>query len=154
MKKLREKYILREEDDLPAVELEEPVSVNVDEIQVNPEEVPPVQDEIPETVKVNAALALVNSAIASEWSSIDEMHSIMTTMTMENIEGAEEINKIIEEIITEKTMCVGMLEKVMELVSPETFASVEAGTEKAEDALGSEGNPDKPEEEKESEEEE
>lgn len=154
MRKLREKYILREEDDLPAVELNDPVSVNVDDIQVNPEEVPSAQEEIPEEVKVNAALALVNSAIASEWSSIDEMHSIMTTMTMENVDSADEINKIIDEIITEKTMCVGMLEKVMELVSPETFASIDAGTEKAEDALGSEGKSDKPEEEKESEEEE
>lgn len=133
--KLDEKLVLDESDlvdgEIPA-EPELPVENN------------PIEPLVDADVVNNALLDTINREIADEWARIDSLNSVKLTLEGENanIPGAAEI---IDNIITDKTVSIGMLQKIVELIDGGKKELVELGKDKAEDIIAPTEEPAVPE---------
>ena len=103
------KKLLLEEDDQPVVEVES----KKEEVKEEP-----TTEEIPAQELNDVSIAgLIHESISSTWKSIDELKSYIVTIQYH--EGSQEVIDILNEIVKDKMVHVGMLEKALTLVSPE-----------------------------------
>lgn len=125
MKKLQEKIILEEPqdkvemnvDELPPVELEEPITVDMPEIS--------------EEEKNNGFINILSSEVSDVYNNLASLKSILVTLDSD-LPNRDDIKDIIEEIINERTVHVGMLQKAIDLLSEDHKELVDVGEEKAE----------------------
>ena len=112
------------EEELPAVEITGPIGVEKDA------DVP----EVTEEDKENAFYGLVSDLLRSKFDEIDQINSIITTITYES--GDEDIVEILKEIADEDSIHLGMYQKVLEIIKPEASKTMDAGVDKAEEIIG------------------
>ena len=125
MKELKEKLLLEEPieaEELPAVELTEPVVVTDAELADAVEEVEPEVEE-------NAFAGLLSDEIANNYSSIDNYKSIKVTLDSSNLDEDTKasVGKIIEDIIDNKTIEIGMLQTALEQINPDMIDLIDDG---------------------------
>ncbi len=138
MSKLREKFILNEDEDkvevIPAAELsQEPLPL--DELEFHLDGLTN-EEPVPEEVKTNAFIGMVNSAIGAEWLSIEDLNGMVATILSDKPkQGADAATEIIKQLVEEKTAHVGMLQKVLELLDENTAELVRGGEDKAEEIV-------------------
>lgn len=141
----------KEEQELPAVELEEPLTVSEEEI--TPEEVvkEPVQPAVDQKFINTALYNMLNKALQDKFTELDDLKSMIATIEYES--NNDEVISILNIIVDEDSMHTGMLSKALELVAPEEAAGMKAGIEKAEEIISEPATTDldkkeEPEEEK------
>ncbi len=138
MSKLREKFILNEDEDqvevIPAAELsQEPLPL--DELEFHLDGLTN-EEPVPEEIKTNAFIGMVNSAIGAEWLSIEDLNGMVATILSDKPkQGADAAIEIIKQLVEEKTAHVGMLQKVLELLDENTAELVRGGEDKAEEIV-------------------
>jgi len=129
MKKLQEKILL-----------EEPKDVEVDKVEMNVDELPPVELDAPITVdmpeiseedKTNGFINILSSEVSEIYNNLASLKSILVTLNGDLPERTD-VKDIIEEIINERTIHVGMIQKAIDLLSEDHKELVDAGEEKAE----------------------
>lgn len=118
-----------EEEELPPVQLNEPIKMELPEDDF---------EEPSEEVVEKAYEALINDLIATELATIDSITSAKATIESDNIEGKEEAMKILDTIADEKSIHLGMLTKVSELLGSNSGDLMKQGIEKAEEVIGEE----------------
>ena len=132
MKKLQEKLLLEEPEDIEAVEM------SVDEL-------PPVEldkpieveePQVSEEDKSNSFIDVLSMEMSETYNDISSLKSILTTLNNE-LPNRDDIKDILNTIVDERAMHVGMLQKAIELLNEEHKELVDAGEEKAE-AIASE----------------
>ena len=133
MKELKEKLLLEEPveaEELPAVEITEPVVVTDTELENAVEEVEPEVEE-------NAFAGLLSDEIANNYSSIDNYKSIKVTLDSSNLDEDTKasVNKIIEDIIDNKTIEIGMLQTALEQINPDMIQLIDDGAEYADSVI-------------------
>ena len=109
------------EEDLPAVELSGPIQIEE-----------PVEEPVPEEVETNAYKTLITNLIQQEWNSIDDINTVIATLTGTEY---EELSSILSSIVDEKTIQIGMLTKASELIDNSDTNLMNIGLEKAEDIV-------------------
>ena len=130
MRKLQEKILLEEPvdsvemkvDELPPVELDKPIEV--EETQVSDE------------VKSNGFIDMLSYEVSEVYNSISSLKSVLTTLDSE-LSNRDDIKDILNTIIDERTIHIGMLQKAIDLLSDDHKELLDAGEEKAE-AIASE----------------
>ena len=130
MKKLQEKILLEEPIDkveidaneLPPVELKEPITI----------EEPIVSEED----KANGFINMLSYEVGEIYNNISSLKSILVTLK-NDLPERDDVRDIIEEVINERTIHVGMLQKAIDLLSEDHKELVDSGEEKAE-AIASE----------------
>ena len=132
MRKLQEKILLEEPkdieavemsvDELPPVELDKPIEI--EEPQVSEED------------KSNSFIDVLSMEMSETYNDISSLKSILTTLNNE-LPNRDDIKDILNTIVDERAMHVGMLQKAIELLNEEHKELVDAGEEKAE-AIASE----------------
>lgn len=125
MRHIVEKILLEEpEDKLPAVELTEPITVTDVEI---------AQPEVTPEVEKDAFVNLITTEISNAYTAIDSLKSISVTLDSSNIDDSVKasVKEIIEGIIDNRTLDVGMLQTALEQINPEMASTIEDGEELA-----------------------
>ncbi len=132
MKKLQEKILLEEPegdavvlmdpDKLPDVELTKPLEV--EEPQVSEED------------KTNGYINMLSTEISDTYNDISNLKSVLVSLG-QDLPDREDLKEIINSIIDERTIHVGMLQKAIDLLSESHKELLDAGEEKAE-AIASE----------------
>ena len=129
MKKLTEKLILEEpideieveennELEIPEAELEQPIQVN----------------DIPEEVVDNAYGNLISNTISREWDDINSYKDLVAQFVSE--QKYPEVVDILNQLIDDKTINVGMLTKALELINgTEQNDLMQQGIDKAEEVI-------------------
>ena len=97
-------------------------------------EEPKVDQEIVD----NAMASLLSNEVASTYSRIDSLKSIVATISTEMPER-DDITSILNQIIDECTMHIGMLQNAADRIDGKTDALIDAGDESA-DAIAEEGS--------------
>lgn len=138
MKTVKEKFTLLEDDFddvIPAAELDqEPLDLIDDGSLGLPID---LEDEVAEEIEERAFSMAISDVVNREWETIDALNSLVTTFVVERPED-EEIVKVLETIILEKTTHVGMLQAVLGQLDDETARLIQGGEEKAERILNRE----------------
>ena len=106
-----------EEEVLPPAEPEEPIVIST-------------EPEISSEVEVNALSGLITGELTGTYSNIESLKSIVTTVALEFPER-QDIVDILNSIIDERTMHIGMLQQALELVDGKHAELVDAGEEKS-----------------------
>ena len=129
VKYLTEKIILEEPEDevtdkveistepLPDAVLDEPIKIDE----------PIISDEL----KQNSFVDMLSGEISDVYSNISALKSVLTTLGLDLPERTD-VQDILNEIINERTMHVGMLQKAIDLLNEEHKELLDAGEEKAE----------------------
>ena len=79
---------------------------------------------------------IINSLIKAEWEVISELNSVLATIKLSySKENKEDIEKILNSILDDHTIDVGMLYKVYDLLGNKTSDLLDAGAEKAEEII-------------------
>lgn len=127
MKKLQEKILLEEPegdavvlmdpDKLPDVELTKPLEV--EEPQVSEED------------KTNGYINMLSTEISDTYNDISNLKSVLVSLG-QDLPDREDLKEIINSIIDERTIHVGMLQKAIDLLSESHKELLDAGEEKAE----------------------
>ena len=123
---LKEAILLDEPiDELP------PVAISTTEIE---------EPKVDDSIKENAMSSIIANEISSTYNSIDSIKSIIATISSEMPER-EDIVAILNQIIDDKTIHVGMLQKAIDLIDGKTNELIDNGIEAAEVAslVGEEG---------------
>lgn len=136
------------------IALEEPVDVlteadekkaSEEEEKVLPDAVPeepivvPTEPEIPQEIENNAISGLLGTEIANVYTNIDALKSIIATIALESPER-QDIIDILNTIIDERTMQIGMLQQAMGLVDNKHTELIDAGEEKGTALAGEPAN--------------
>lgn len=121
------KAVLREDEVLPAVELTGPVTSTQTV----------VDDNISPDVEKNAYKDLINSSIKLELDANSNLTSVIATFTDSKYKEALDI---LNTILDEKTVQIGMLNKILEMIDGKTEDLLDQGQQKAEDITGEPGN--------------
>lgn len=87
-----------------------------------------------EEIKKAALIQMINDTINSEWDSLNRVKSNIATLESEAPEESD-IKEILNTILTEKTIHIGMLTKALSLLDEETQDLMDAGVEKAEEVI-------------------
>lgn len=111
------------EEDLPDVELEEPITISDTKFEL---------EEPSEEVVLNANVGLINDLISREWELINEYKSIIATLELDK---QEELIAILNSVVDEKTIQLGMLNKAVELLDDDSVELMKQGEDKAEEIL-------------------
>lgn len=119
---LKEKILLEEPEDevLPPAEPSEPIVVSSE---------PTEEDVLPE-IKDNAISGLLTSQLTSIYGDIDNLKSVVTTIALESPEKQDVID-ILNSIIDDRTVHIGMLEQALGLVDSKHADLVDTGKETA-----------------------
>lgn len=97
-----------------------------------PEEIEKPSEEI----ITNAFEQMINDSIKQHWDTISNLNAIIATLDFDYKEAnKEDIQKIMNELVDQTTINVGMLYKVLELVSGKTSDLIDKGVEKADDIV-------------------
>lgn len=99
------------------------------------EEIPETETEISDEQVKNAFSAMINDLVSDEFNSIRTISSIIATLEAENIESKKDIQTILQNILDEKNINVGMLTKTLELLDPKKVELMNNGIEKAEEVI-------------------
>lgn len=136
------------------IALEEPVDVlteadenkaSEEEEKVLPDAIPeepivvPTEPEIPAEIETNALSGLITGELTNVYSNIDSLKSIVSTIAAEFPERQDVID-ILNTLIDERTMHVGMLQQALELVDGKHKELVDAGEEKGTAIAGEPAN--------------
>jgi len=94
----------------------------------------PIETETVVTPEVeeNAFSSMITSEISKSWDALDSCKSILATLQSEKPE-AKDASTILNSIIDERTIHIGMLQKVLEDISPKQVELIKQGEEKAEE---------------------
>lgn len=111
------------EENLPDVELEEPITISDTKFEL---------EEPSEEVVLNANVGLINDLISREWELINEYKSIIATLELDK---QEELIAILNSVVDEKTIQLGMLNKAVELLDDDSVELMKQGEDKAEEIL-------------------
>lgn len=125
MRPIVEKILLEEpEDILPAVEITEPITVTDTEIE---------QPEVTPEVEEDAFVNLITTEISNNYTAIDSLKSIKVTLDASTLDEDKKasVNKIIEDIIDNRTLEIGMFQTALEQLNPEMSSTIEDGEELA-----------------------
>ena len=120
-------------EELPVAKMEEPIVVSTEEETIEE----PAQD-----VVNNAYARIINDAIQSKWYNIDNLKSIITTIDSGEygyLQSSEEVVAILNEIIDQETVTIGMLTKASELIDDTNNDLMKQGEEKAEEIIDNVG---------------
>lgn len=91
--------------------------------------------DVPETVFSD----MINSAIQKEWEIISHFNSLIATFDYDYKEAnKDDILAVLNQLVDDSTINVGMLHKVSELVSSKSSELVSTGQEKAEEIISAE----------------
>ncbi len=119
------------------ITLEEPTDTLLEEegeVEVlppaEPKEPIEVSTEVPEEVKTDALSGLITSELTNTYSNIENLKGIVTTIALEYPER-QDIVDILNSIIDERTIHIGMLQQALELVDGKHAELVDAGEEKS-----------------------
>ena len=93
-----------------------------------------VVEEPSKEVKKAALSQMINDTINSEWEALNRIKSDIATLENEAPEQTE-VKSILESILDEKLIHIGMLTKALSLLDEETQALMDAGIEKAEEVI-------------------
>ncbi len=99
-----------------------------------------VVDEPSEEVKKASLVQMINDSINSEWDALNRIKSNIATLESEAPEQ-EEVKNILNSILDEKIIHIGMLTKVLSLLDNKTQVLMDAGVEKAEEVIKAEDVP-------------
>ena len=102
------------------------------EAKISEDELETEENLVTPEIEINAFSSLLTNSISREWDSIENLKSDVVTIISNKPELAPAVTDIINVIIDEKIMHVGMLQKALELISEEQMDLVKAGEEKAE----------------------
>ena len=95
----------------------------------------PVEEPSP-TVEEHAFTDMINNAIQQEWNLISALNGIAATFDFEYKDGnKQDIINVLNQIVDDTTINIGMLHKAAELVSLKTSELLDAGEEKAEEII-------------------
>lgn len=108
-----------EEEVLPDAALEEPIVVSTE-----------VEPEISPEVRENAISTMINTGIAAELASIDDIKSYIATIEAEQPEFSE-ITEILKTISDEKTIIIGMYNTILDIINPEHAELIKTGEDRA-----------------------
>lgn len=123
---LKEAILLEEPiDELPSVKLDAPITIE--------------EPQVDETIKENAMASIISNEISSTYMSIDSIKSAIATISSEMPER-EDIIAILNQIIDDKTISIGMLQKAVDLIDGKSENLIDNGNEAAE-IISHEGEP-------------
>jgi len=121
--------ILLEEPELPAVDITGPITVTDDEIA-------PVEkvEEVSEETTKDAFISLIANEVANNYSSIDSFKSIKNTLATSSLDDSlkESVSDIIEGIIDNRTLEIGMFQTILEQLDPDMTQLIDDGKSVAE----------------------
>ncbi len=122
--------ILLEEPELPAVDITGPITVTDDEIAPVTQE-----EEVSEETTKDAFISLIANEIANNYSSIDSFKSIKNTLTTSTLDDSlkESVSEIIEGIIDNRTLEIGMFQTILEQLDPDMKELISDGKSVAEE---------------------
>lgn len=121
---------LHEDVEEEKVEISQPEEVVEIPTEEQPVEEP--KEEISEAIFSD----MINSAIQKQWEVIGNLNSIIATFDYEyKAENKEDVLSILNQLVDDNTISVGMLYKASELISTRMTSLVDAGQEKAEDII-------------------
>lgn len=105
----------------------------VDDVQVSE----PEQQEVPEVIINNACQDIVNNLIQSAWNFISEINSTIATIEYDfkDAKAKKEITELLNSIVDDSTVNIGILHKVFELLNSEKAELLASGQEKAEEII-------------------
>jgi len=102
-------------------------------IQSSSEPEPPME---PNTSNEAEVVNVLNGLINTFWNTIDQLKYVKNNNRMVNDErNADAFNKIIESLIDDTTINVGMIYKLLQLASPEISMLIDKGKNKAEETI-------------------
>lgn len=118
-RKLIEEAILLDEpiDELPVAEVPE---IGIEEPEVEPE------------IQSNAISSIIANEVSSSYSRIDSLKGIVATISSEMPDKGEVI-AILNSLIDEDTVQIGMLQKAMDLIDGKSSELIGSGEDTAED---------------------
>ena len=99
-----------------------------------------IPNEVPEDKDVikNAYLAALNNVLNATWDIISELNSVIATSEVANdCPNKEDVKNILNTIVDDTTITIGMLNKAIELVNPKFGELINQGENKAEDSIES-----------------
>ena len=108
----------------------------VNDIQTSEEE---NTQEVPENLINNACQDIVNNLIQSAWNFISEINSTIATIEYDfkDEKTKKEITELLNSIVDDSTINIGILHKVFELLNSEKANLLASGQEKAEEIISS-----------------
>lgn len=139
VEKFKKKHVCEKCGHSPCI-CEDVEEVESEQVEIPAEgiEAPVVEEkpEAPENVEQAAFTDMINSAIQTHWDIISAITGTIATFEF-NYQGEnkEEIITILNQIIDDSTINIGMLHKVSELISTKTTDLLSAGEEKAEQII-------------------
>jgi hypothetical protein len=130
MRKLQEKILLEEpEDSLPPVSPDKPIVVSTANPSV--ELTPTPTQNIPADVSTGAYTGALNDEIQSCYDDIERLKGLVATFTLDRPDDA--VVSILNSILDERNMHIGMLQKAKDTIDPTPSKLVAAGEDKAKD---------------------
>lgn len=87
-----------------------------------------------EQIKI-AISSLISDMIKDEFALIEKITSAIATVEYENIKEKEDIKTILQTLLDEKNMHIGMLTGILEILDPKTSDLMTAGIEKAQEII-------------------
>lgn len=120
---IKHRILLEEPETLPAVELTEPVTVTDTEIAEVEE--PAVSEEVTK----DAFISLIANEVSNNYSNIDSYKSIKNTVKESNLDEStkESIIETVEGLIDNRTLEIGMLQTILEILDPEMTQLIDDG---------------------------
>lgn len=115
-----------------------PISLDeIDNMQISEPEQEKTEQEIPENIINNACQDIINNLIQSAWNFISEVNSTVTTIDYDfkDEETKKEIIELLNTIVDDSTVNIGILHKVFELLNSEKADLLTSGQEKAEEII-------------------
>lgn len=93
-------------------------------------------EEIDEKIAATACEEAVNSLTQQAWDFISNINSVIATLELNYKEAAkEDVIEILNALITDSTINIGMLQKATNLMNIEKIDLLDAGEDKAEKVL-------------------
>lgn len=89
--------------------------------------------EAPTGLDASISNILIN-AITDEWNTIEKYNDIIQDLTLNKVEGSDDIIKVIKDIVNEENVHIGQLQTVLGLLSP-NVESISKGEDEAEEVI-------------------
>ena len=93
-------------------------------------------NEVEKSIQENTFADVTIGIKDSVWDIISTLNGLIVNAEVDNCPNKEEVITLLNEIVDEETIVVGMLEKVSELINEKRSSLIQKGKEKAENLLG------------------
>ena len=115
---------------------EEPIETEIDsEVEVKDTDEPiEGEDKVDSGITVDSLYSFLNQLLRAKFDEIDQVKSFL--VTLQGTQPNEQIDSILENIIDEDTIHIGMFQKALDILKPEFSELQDTGFEKAEDIIG------------------